>query len=110
MFGDPELNQLEQQGGDANQELKAAVQRFFEAREQMNVTRAGIISKRGLNWHAYANQRTSGNAPLTTGKPVGSTSSYNDFSIPLDFSYEVDLWGRVRRSVESSKAQMQARR
>lgn len=45
---------------------------------------------------------------MTTGQAIGQLSTYNYFSMPLDFSYEVDLWGRVRRSVESSRAQMQA--
>jgi len=34
--------------------------------------------------------------------------TYNDFQIPLELSYEVDVWGRVRRTVESSREQAQA--
>jgi len=45
---------------------------------------------------------------VTTGQAIGQSSSYNTFAVPFDFNYELDLWGRVRRSVESSKAQAQA--
>jgi multidrug efflux system outer membrane protein len=44
----------------------------------------------------------------TTGNAIGQSSTYNEFAIPLDLGYEVDLWGRVRRSVESSRAQAEA--
>jgi multidrug efflux system outer membrane protein len=54
-------------------------------------------------------QQTSPNAPLTaTGEAVGQSSIFNTFTAPLDFSYEVDLWGRARRSVESARAEAQA--
>ena len=54
-------------------------------------------------------QRTSPNAPSTaTGKPFGTSATFNDFYVPLTAGYEVDLWGRVRRSVESARAQFQA--
>src|SRR5207237_2809726 len=49
------------------------------------------------------------NTPSTsTGKAYGSSATFNDFYAPLTVGYEVDLWGRVRRSVESSRAQAQA--
>jgi multidrug efflux system outer membrane protein len=107
VFGDPELNQLEEQSAVANQELNAATQRFFEARAQMDVSRAGLFPSVGISGE-YSHQRASVNEPLTTGQPLGHTAAYNDYTIPLDFSYEADLWGRVRRLVESSRAQMQA--
>jgi multidrug efflux system outer membrane protein len=39
---------------------------------------------------------------------VGQGSAYNNFTIPLDLTYELDIWGRVRRSIESARAQEQA--
>jgi multidrug efflux system outer membrane protein len=108
IFADPELSALEDQAAAANQQLKAAGQRFAEARASLDVTRAGLFPNASLSGSA-ARQSTSANAPLTsTGRVVGQSSTYNVFSVPLDLSYEVDLWGRVRRSVESARAQTQA--
>jgi multidrug efflux system outer membrane protein len=108
IFGDPELSALEIQAAGANQQLKAAVARFAEARATMDVTRSGFFPSTSIAGSA-TRQQTSPNVPLTTtGQAVGSRATYNDFTLPLDLSYEVDLWGRVRRSVESASAQARA--
>jgi multidrug efflux system outer membrane protein len=108
VFGDPELSVLEAQASTANQQLKAAVARFAEARATMDVTRAGFFPNVGTGFSA-TRQRVSPNAPVTaTGQEIGQPATYNDFTVPLDVSYEADLWGRVRRSVESARAQTRA--
>jgi len=107
IFGDAELNELEGQASAANQQLKVAVARLAEARAQMDVTRAGLFPNISLSG-SYIRQRTSPHTPSTaTGGPIGG-ATFNDFLVPLSLGYEVDLWGRVRRSVESSRAQAQA--
>jgi outer membrane protein, multidrug efflux system len=65
VFGDPELDALELQAAPANQELKAAVARFAEARATMDVTRSGLFPNVGASFSA-TRQRVSPNAPLTT--------------------------------------------
>jgi len=108
IFEDPELNELERQASTANQELKVAVARLAEAQAQMNITRAGLFPNIEASG-SYLRQRTSANAPSTiTGQPHGVSATFNQFLVPLTASYEVDLWGRVRRSVESARAQFQA--
>src|SRR6266436_1956053 len=108
IFGDAELNELEGQASAANQQLKVAVARLAEARAQMDVTRAGLFPNVSLSG-SYARQRTSPNAPLsTTGAAAGKSATFNDFLVPLSLGYEVDIWGRVRRTVESARAQAQA--
>jgi multidrug efflux system outer membrane protein len=107
-FGDPRLNALEAEAAASNQQLKAAVQQFAEARATVDLTRADFYPSVAVSGQ-YTRQRTSANSPLsTTGVPLGQSSTYNDFAVPLDASYEFDLWGRVRRSVESAQAQAQA--
>jgi len=104
VFSEPELDTLEVQAAAANQGLKAAVARFVEARATMDAARSGLFPNVGTGFSA-TRQQTSPNAPLTTtGQEVGQRSTYNDFTVPLDLSYEVDLWGRVRRTVESARA------
>jgi multidrug efflux system outer membrane protein len=108
IFGDTELNELESQASAANQQLKVAVARFAEARAQMDVIRAGLFPNISLSG-SYTRQRTSPNAPsASTGNAFGTASTFNDFYVPLSLGYELDLWGRVRRSVESARAQVQA--
>ena len=108
IFGDSELDELERQALIANQQLNVAVARLEEARAQMNITRAGLFPNVSVSG-SFTRQRTSPNAPSTaTGKAFGTTSTFNDLFVPLTVGYEVDLWGRVRRSVESARAQMEA--
>ncbi|HUI08116.1 MAG TPA: efflux transporter outer membrane subunit [Verrucomicrobiae bacterium] len=108
MFGDEELDRLETEATAANQELKAAAARFDEARAIADAARSGLFPHVNLSPSA-TRQGVSGNRPLN-GTAAGSSNTwtYNDFVFPLDLSYEVDLWGRVRRSVESARAQEQA--
>ncbi|HTV42474.1 MAG TPA: efflux transporter outer membrane subunit [Candidatus Sulfotelmatobacter sp.] len=108
MFGDPELNSLEEQALASNQQLEAAVQRFFEARDTVAQTRSGLFPDLSLP-ASFEHNRISPNRPrIATGLPIGHPTTYNDFITGLDLGYEVDLWGLVRRSVESSRAQFQA--
>jgi len=108
IFGDADLNDLERQASAANQQLKVALARLDEARAQMDVTRAGLFPNISLSG-SYTRQRTSPNTPLSTiGAASGKAATFSDFLVPLTLGYEVDLWGRVRRSVESARAQAQA--
>jgi len=108
MFGDADLNQLEHDAATANQELKAAVASFDQARALTDVTKSGLFPHIGLSPSATA-ERNSANEPLegvAGGK--ANTRTFADLIVPLNLSYEVDLWGRVRRSVESARSQEQA--
>lgn len=103
IFNDPGLNQLEEDAAAANQDIKAAVARFDQARAQADVARSGLFPKLGASF-LPTEQRDSENRPVG-GKP-GQT--YDGFTLPFDLSYEVDLWGRVRSTFESAKAQREA--
>ena len=108
IFQDAELNQLETQAAEANQELKAAVARFAQARAAADVARSGLFPRIGAGF-AGVRQRDSANKPQSgTGEASGKGHTYNNFIVPFDLSYEVDLWGRVRRQVESARAIEQA--
>ncbi len=103
IFGDPELNRLEADAAEANQDLKAAYARFNQARAFADVSRSGLFPRLGVSFQPVE-QHDSENRPVG-GKP-GKT--YDTYTVPFDLSYEFDLWGRVRRAVESAKAQVQA--
>ncbi|MGA2604643.1 MAG: efflux transporter outer membrane subunit [Verrucomicrobiia bacterium] len=108
VFGDERLNELETQATAANQQLKAAVASFDQARAIADVTRSQLFPQIGISPSATGH-RNSANQPFE-GAPAGTsnTVTYADLIAPLNLSYEVDLWGRVRRSVESARAQQQA--
>ncbi|HEV2330286.1 MAG TPA: efflux transporter outer membrane subunit, partial [Verrucomicrobiae bacterium] len=102
IFGDTKLNALEAQAVQANQELKGALARLEQSRDTARVARGQLLPQVNLD-PGYNRQRYSPN-----DQPSFGPLTANTFSTPLDFSYEVDLWGRVRRSFESSRADAQA--
>jgi NodT family efflux transporter outer membrane factor (OMF) lipoprotein len=105
IYEDPQLNSLEGQLSVSNQTIKASLAQFQEARAALQVARADYFPTvtGGLS---LTREHVSTNAPLFT-KGVSKTD-YSDYLLPLDASYEPDLWGRVRRSVESSRSEAQA--
>jgi outer membrane protein, multidrug efflux system len=102
VFNDTNLNALEARALSANQELKAAIARVDQSRATARVARSALLP--GLDLApGFDRQRYSPNAEPSFGSLTAST-----FSTPLDLSYEVDLWGRVRRGFESARADAQA--
>ncbi len=102
IFGDTNLNALEQQAFQANQGLKIAMARLEQSRETARVTRGQLLPEVDFD-PSYNRQRYSPNEVPSFGNVTANT-----FSTPLDLSYEVDLWGRVRRAFESARADAQA--
>jgi multidrug efflux system outer membrane protein len=102
VFGDETLNDLEHRATDANQQLKAAVARVEQALATARVARSELMPTIDAN-PSWTRQRYSPNQNPSFGNITAST-----FSAPLDLSYEIDLWGRVRRGFESARADAQA--
>lgn len=104
IFQDPQLNELEEKIDVSNQNLKAAQAQYTQARAMLRYTRAAYYPTIGGGASATRN-RISNNRP-----PTLSTNgvTYSDFEIPLELSYEIDVWGQIRREVESQRGQAQA--
>ncbi len=102
VYNDTNLNSLESQASQANQQLKAAVARVDQARATARVSRADLLPSLSLDPN-FTRQRYSPNADPSFGNITAST-----INAPLDLSYEIDLWGRVRRGFESARADAQA--
>ena len=108
VFEDHELNRLEVQAAEANQTLQAAVARFAKARAAADVARSGLFPRISAAFSA-TRQGEAANRPLSaTGEAAGRAATYDNFILPFDFSYELDLWGRVRRQVEAARAEEMA--
>jgi NodT family efflux transporter outer membrane factor (OMF) lipoprotein len=106
-FGDADLNQYELRAMANNQTLQAAIARLSEARASARVTAAGLYPELDAGARA-TRERLSGNRPVngTLIRPIPVTE--NEFTIPFTLNYEIDLFGRVRHSVEAANAQLQA--
>ncbi len=102
IFGDPQLNALEDQLTVSNQDLKVAQARFQEARALVGFNRASLYPTISTA-PGIASIRNSGNQPY-----LKATSTTGEFVLPFDLSYEVDVWGRVRRTVAASREEAQA--
>lgn len=105
IFQDPQLNSLEEQINVSNQNLKAAEAQYTQARAVLRYDRADYYPSIGAGAAATRN-RISNNRPPGQLNTNGVT--YNDYQIPIGLSYEIDVWGRVRKTVESQRGQTQA--
>lgn len=106
-FGDAELNQYEQRAMASNQTLQAAIARLSEARATARVTASGLYPELDAGARAIR-ERLSGNRPVNGVRIQPIPITQNEFTIPFTLNYEIDLFGRVRHSVEASNAQLQA--
>ena len=106
VFKDSDLDELENGAMLNNQDLRAAVARVDEARSVARISRSQFFPELSLD-PSLSRQRTSANQPTPIPFELPSVNM-NTYSIPLDLSYEIDLWGRVRRSFEAAQAQAQA--
>ncbi len=104
IFQDPQLDALELQVNVSNQNLKAADAQFQQARAVLRYNRADYYPTVTAGPSA-TRTRISANSPTST---ILRGATYNDFVLPFDFSYQADVWGRVRKNVESYREQAQA--
>jgi NodT family efflux transporter outer membrane factor (OMF) lipoprotein len=104
-FGDPQLDALEEQVSVSNQDLKAAEARFREARAMVGFNRAAQFPTIAIG-PSVGYVKDSNNTPAFP--TTVSRNGAGDFVLPVDLSYEVDLWGRVRRTVAASREEAQA--
>ena len=105
MFGDPQLNALEPQVDTANQTLVSAEANFRAARSQIGFARSSqgpVISV------APALQGVRDSIYQPYFNLQNASAGVSEFELPVDLSYEIDLWGRIRRGITQAKEQAQA--
>ncbi|MGB9067913.1 MAG: TolC family protein, partial [Candidatus Acidiferrales bacterium] len=105
VYGDPQLNALEEQVIVSNQTLKEAQAQYAGARAAIIVNRAAYYPTVTAGASAAGNHVSQTTAVFGTTSPV----TYADYQLPpIDVSWEPDVWGRVRRSVEAARTEAQA--
>ncbi len=100
LFGDPQLNRLEERVAAANQNVAAAEAQYRQARALAQASRAGYFPTLSVG-PAISRAQRSANVGSGT---FGGGSVNSDFTLPASLSWEIDLWGRIRRGVEASRA------
>src|SRR5438552_15642139 len=104
LYAEPELERLITSAQASNQTLRQAVARVDEARALARVAGSYLYPTVSLD-PSYSRTRYSGTRASTiSGKQVARGVDVSNWTIPLDLSYEIDVWGRVRRSLESARA------
>jgi NodT family efflux transporter outer membrane factor (OMF) lipoprotein len=104
VYANPELNDLEQRCASANQSIAAALHAYEQAHDLVRENRSALFPTVSLG-ASVDRSRVSANKPL---RPTAQSSDYWDFLIPLNISWEPDLWGGIRRQIESASANAQA--
>lgn len=105
VYGDEQLDGLVQQLNVANQDIAAAEARFRQAQATARAANAGFFPTLSAN----ASKSRSGVASSNTvGNTINTRGVGDKYSATLDASWELDVWGRVRRDVESNEASAQA--
>jgi NodT family efflux transporter outer membrane factor (OMF) lipoprotein len=104
VFDDPQLSGLEDKIDVSNQNLKIAQDQYLQARAMVRISRSAY-------YPAVTGAASVSPTQLSRDRPLSSTLSknrYTDYFLPIDASYEADVWGRVRRTVEASRSEAQA--
>jgi NodT family efflux transporter outer membrane factor (OMF) lipoprotein len=104
LYNDAQLSSLEEKVASSNQSLKAAYQTYVQARSQIKVDRAALFPTAGVG-SSGDRVRLSSHRPLVI---PGSQNTHSDITLEGSASWEPDLWGRVRRTVEFASASAQA--
>jgi len=102
VFQDQQLNALEEQVSVSNQNIKAALAQFQQARALVRLNRSDEYPT------ATAGLSASRNRLSLTSPRTGTVPDYTDLALPANVTWEADVFGRVRRTVEAARANAQA--
>jgi multidrug efflux system outer membrane protein len=106
VFDDPVLDGLEKEADAANQDIRVAVARVDQAEAAARYAGSFLSPTISLGT-SLSRTREAQNRP-NNGNTNGRAATFNDFQLPLFFNYEIDAWGRVRRSLEAARDVQQA--
>jgi NodT family efflux transporter outer membrane factor (OMF) lipoprotein len=104
IYQDPQLNQLEERIAAENPTLRQALETYLVARDQVSAARAAFYPTLSAGVGAQR-EEISANGPSYS---PGKSTTYSDFTLSGQASWEPDFWGRIRRTVEAARSNAQA--
>ena len=105
VFNDPNLNLVIEALCSQNLSLQAACYRIREARHQRNIAAANLLPQSQQATGSYVHNQSS----LNSGNAVpGIPITTDNWSVGFDVGWELDLWGRIRRSIDAADANVEA--
>jgi NodT family efflux transporter outer membrane factor (OMF) lipoprotein len=104
IYQDQQLNSLEDRIAVSNQNLKVAYEQYMSTRDVVRQVRSEIFPTVAVEPSGLRTNQ-SPNRPTATAL---TKNQYNDIVLQGDLSYEIDLWGQVRRTIESARENAQA--
>jgi outer membrane protein, multidrug efflux system len=107
LFHDDELNALENELLASNQTLKVSVATLEQARATAAIQNSTLFPTASVN-PSVGTERYSGTRPTGTTTPIATAVTQPNWLLPFNVSYEVDLFGKLRRTREAAQAQYQA--
>ncbi|HET6969844.1 MAG TPA: efflux transporter outer membrane subunit [Phenylobacterium sp.] len=110
LFGDPVLNDLAAKVQVSNQNIAAAEAAYREAREAVSEQRAALFPTVSLTGSGTRSGTGSGSGSTSVvgGEVVSGGGSRTTYRASLGGTWEPDVWGRIRRTIEAAKDQAQA--
>ncbi len=105
VFGDAELNEIEPRVEQANETLRQADANLRAARAEIRVRQADRFPTVGINPYTTGGRYTPNTPYFNPAQPNSGASSVQ---FPLQLTYEIDLWGQVRRNIAAGKEEAQA--
>ncbi|MGO8766155.1 MAG: efflux transporter outer membrane subunit [Limisphaerales bacterium] len=104
VFNNPQLDLLEDQVTISNQNVAAAFANFLYARALVREARAQLYPTLVANPSVTRSQQSQSSQTGSSSRNAYST----DYALPLDATWQLDLWGRIRNSIKASAAEAQA--
>jgi multidrug efflux system outer membrane protein len=108
VFNDPVLSKLEADALAQNQQLASAIARLDEARARLGFAQADNLPTLSTTATSRLFGESSTHVLPIPPRPITYRDRGDTYRLPFDAAYEIDLWGRVRRSIESAGAQAEA--
>jgi NodT family efflux transporter outer membrane factor (OMF) lipoprotein len=105
IYGDPQLNALEEQVNISNQNVAVAEAQFRQARALVQQARAAYFPTVTIGAGVTRSRQS---ATFLANPSRSAGTPFTDYLLPLDVTWQADVWGRIRRTVESNQASAQA--
>src|SRR5665213_1173054 len=105
IYNDPNLNALEEQVSISNQNVLAAEAQYRAARAEVQIARSALFPVLTAGPTASVAQGTGG---VSANQVAAAGGTHTNYQVPFDLSYQVDLWGSIRRNVRANAETAQA--